>query len=541
MSRLSQLSPPVFVWLLTCVSVLCGAQTPPGEQFEQQKLVALLASDASRQQKQEACQRLGLIGTKDAVPTLAALLADEQLSHAARIALAAMPDPAAGEALRKAAARLKGQLLIGVVNSIGVRRDALALASLRELLADANPQIACAAAAAVGRIGTPEAAQVLTPALAAAPGEVREAVGRASLRCAEFLAAEGHHPASVAVYDSLRRAETSERIRAAAIRGAILSRGSGGGELLAETLRSPSPILFAMGLTVAREMRDPAVTGVLQAQLPALPTDRQAAVIRVLGHRADGAARPAAADALNSASPEVRAAAAQALATLGDHSTLAVLLGAALDANSEVAGRARDSLAALGGTGVDAALVELLGKAEGAARLVVLDVVGRRHLRAAVPALIPMADSPDAGLRRAATAALGRTIALEQMPLLIDRFVSSSNPEDAAAIRSALEEACRRVSDKQRCAAMLVERQAQLPTTGKCFLYELLGTLGGPHALKAVADGAKDPDEKARDVATRVLGDWPAVDAAEPLLQLAKSMTEPRYRIRALRGYLRIV
>jgi len=80
-----------------------------------------------------------------------------------------------------------------------------------------------------------------------------------------------------------------------------------------------------------------------------------------------------------------------------------------------------------------------------------------------------------------------------------------------------------------------------LPTAGKCFLYELLGTLGGPHALKAVAAGANDPDAKARDVATRVLGDWPTAEAAEPLLQLTKSMSETRYRVRALRGYLRIV
>ena len=311
--------------------------------------------------------------------------------------------------------------------------------------------------------------------------------------------------------------------------------------MLADSLKSPDPILFSIALTVGREVRDPAITQVLLAQLPSLAIERQPLVIRVLGDRADAAARPVVIEALKNTSPEVRAAAAQALATVGDPSTLNALLSAAVDANTEVAGKARDSLAALSGEGIDAALIDLVGKTEGPSRLVVLEAVGRRHLRAAVVVLIPLADSPDATLRRAATAALGRTIAIEQLPMLIDRYVKSSNPEDAAAVQEALKEACTRASDKQRCAEMLVERQAQVPTAGKCILYELLGTLGGPHALKAVVDGAKDPDEKARDVATRILGDWPTTDAAEPLLELAKSMTELRYRVRALRGYLRIV
>jgi HEAT repeat protein len=510
------------------------------EPSEQQKLLALLSSDASRQQKQEACQRLAAIGTKEAVPTLAGLLATERLSHGARIALEAIPDPAAVEALRNAIPQLKGHLLIGVVNSVGVRRDVQSLATLRGLITDADPQVACAAAAAVGKIGTPEAAKLLTPALTSTEGEVREAVGRACLRCAELLAGENNRPASLAVYDSVRQADVSERIRAAAIRGIILGRPPVGEGALAETLKSQSPIQFAMGLRVACEVRDPAMTQVLLAQVPALPLERQSLVIRVLGDRADAAARPAVVEALKNASPEIRAAAAQALATLGDRSTINALLAAAVDANTEVAATARDSLAALGGEGVDAALVDLLGKAEGSSRLVVLEVVGRRHVRAAVPVLIPLADSPDAGLRRAAIAALGRTVTLEQLPMLIERYLKASKAEDTAAALAALKGACTQISDKQRCAQMLVEHQAQVPTAGKCALYEMLGSLGGPHALKAVVDGAKNPDEKARDVATRVLGDWPTIDAAEPLLQLAKSMAESRYRSRALRGYLRI-
>lgn len=532
------------VWLLTCVCAWAWAQTPPASApatiSDPQKLVALLQSNASQQQKLEACQRLALIGTKDCIPVVAALLSDPQLSHAARIALEQIPDPTAAEALRNALPRLKGELLVGVVNSIGVQRDAQALPSLRKLLTDPNSQAACAAATALGRIGTPEAAQALTAALSSTQATVREAVGDGGLRCAESLTVQGHRQASLAVYDALRRAEVSERVRAAATRGAILGRPPVGGGLLLETVKSPSPILFAMALTVGREVHDPAVTQLLLAQLPGLTPERYAAVIRVLGNRADGVARPAALEALKHPSPEVRAAAAEALATIGDASTLDALLGAAVDANAQIARPARESLTAIAGPGMDAALVDRLNKTQAHSRLIVIEAVGRRHLQAAVPELTKLADSPDPGTRRAAIVALGRTIPIEQLSMLIDRFLAPSNPADATAAQDALKEACRRVSDRQRCATLLVERQTKASTAGKCILYELLGTLGGAEGLKAVADGGKDSDEKARDVATRVLGDWPTPDAAAPLLELAKTMTEPRYRIRALRGYLRI-
>ena len=87
------------------------------------ELIALLRSNAPKSEKVKAFKPLAVFGSKDAVPAIAPYLADEELSSWARIALEAIPDPACDEALRKAEAGLKGRLLIGVINSIGVRHD----------------------------------------------------------------------------------------------------------------------------------------------------------------------------------------------------------------------------------------------------------------------------------------------------------------------------------------------------------------------------------------------------------------------------------
>ena len=94
-------------------------------------LINTLKTAPDREAKEESCRALAQIGTKDAVPALAALLGSEELSHMARYALEPIPDPSVDEALRAALGQLKGRLLAGVLQSIGVRRDAAAVEAHR--------------------------------------------------------------------------------------------------------------------------------------------------------------------------------------------------------------------------------------------------------------------------------------------------------------------------------------------------------------------------------------------------------------------------
>ena len=111
-------------------AILAGIATPAliaaeGQSSNQEKdLIAVLQSDAAPPDKASTCKKLAVYGGKEAVPALAALLVDRELSSWARIALEAIPDPSASEALRSAVGKTQGRLLIGVINSLGVRRDA---------------------------------------------------------------------------------------------------------------------------------------------------------------------------------------------------------------------------------------------------------------------------------------------------------------------------------------------------------------------------------------------------------------------------------
>ena len=154
------------------------------------ELVALLENPNSTVfQKAIACKKLAFVGGPDAVRPMAALLNHPQLACYARFGMEPNPDPAVDEAFRAALPKLQGKLRMGIIHSIGFRKDAEALGALQKLIGDSDQQVAGAAAAAVGMIGGMEAARILQTALRNTEAPVFPVVARACLLCAEGVMA----------------------------------------------------------------------------------------------------------------------------------------------------------------------------------------------------------------------------------------------------------------------------------------------------------------------------------------------------------------
>lgn len=185
------------------------------------RLAAVLGGDASRAAKDFACRKLSLIGSAQAVPALAPLLTDAKLSHMARYALERMPCAEAAAAMREAVAKTNGRVKVGVINSLGVRRDAASTKAMTALLGDSDKQVAAAAAAALGGIGTPEAAKALGAYQEKAPKELKLAAADAYLACAEQLIAGGKKADAVAIYKALNTSDQPKHVQLAAKRGLL--------------------------------------------------------------------------------------------------------------------------------------------------------------------------------------------------------------------------------------------------------------------------------------------------------------------------------
>jgi HEAT repeat protein len=193
-----------------------GQKAKVSPKDEEARLIAVLKSDAPRKAKADACRELARVGTRESVAPLAALLSNEELSHMARYGLEPIPDPAVDAALRDNLEKVKGRLLVGVIGSIGVRRDPKAVAPLVKRLGDPDPEVAQAAARALGRIGTLDAVTALEKALSSTAQANRIAVSEGLFRCADVLRAQGQRQEAQAIYEQLRNAKVPEYVRTGA-------------------------------------------------------------------------------------------------------------------------------------------------------------------------------------------------------------------------------------------------------------------------------------------------------------------------------------
>ena len=118
----------------------------------EQALLEVLASGVKTAAVDYICRQLALIGTDRSVPALAKLLQDEDLFDRALYALQAIPGPAAGKVLWTALGEAKGNLRVGIVNSLGERRDKEARSALTALRGDSDAVLSKAVDAALRKI-----------------------------------------------------------------------------------------------------------------------------------------------------------------------------------------------------------------------------------------------------------------------------------------------------------------------------------------------------------------------------------------------------
>ena len=526
--------------VLTAAGV-AGAQDQDAAAARQAELIATLkADDTPDAEKAITCKRLAIYGNAEAVPALAPLLEDERLVSWARIALEVIPGPEADAALRDAMTKVDGRRLIGVINSIGVRRDAKAVDALIARLKDADVEVAAAAAAALGHIGSAQATKALEQALDASQAPLRTTVAEGLVLCAEKALADGNRDEAARLYDKVRGADVPKFRVIEATRGAILARGAAGIPLLVEQLKADDKAMFALGLQTSRELPGREVTEALVATLGQVPSGRRAMLVFALASRSDALVLPTMLEAAKSGEPEVRLAAIGSIGRAGGASCVPALLEIALEADEELVAAAKAAIEELPGDDVNADLVARLAEAEGPVRIVLIEMVGRRRVEAAVPALLKAADDANAQVRAAALVALGSAVGPANLGILIERAVGSDSDADAQAAMQALRTACIRMPDREACAAQLTAAMAKAAVPAKLAILEILGAMGGEKALDTVGKAAKGDNVEMQDAATRLLGDWMTVDAAPVLLEVAKT-PNAKYGIRALRGYIRLV
>ncbi|MBL7189441.1 MAG: HEAT repeat domain-containing protein [Phycisphaerae bacterium] len=511
---------------------------------KEQDLIAVLKSDAPKGEKAITCKKLAIYGTRESIPSLALLLADKELASWARIAIEAIPGPASDIALRNALGKVEGRLLVGVINSIAVRRDVQAVDTLVQKLDDSNASVASAAAVALGHVSGEKAAKALTKSLANAPAGVRSAVAEGCILCAERFLADDRTAEAVKLYDTVRKADVPDQRHLEAIRGAILARQSAGLPLLIEQLRSEDKKRLGIGLRTARELPGRDVTEALAVELNRLNPDRRPLLLLALADRSDSAVLPTVHKAAQSGPEDLRITAINILIRLGDVSCVPILLEAVTEADAKLEQAATETLIRLPGKDVDADLLARLPQARGKLKQVLIELAGQRQISKALPAVVSSLRDTDVGIRGAAV----RTISIigqdQQAADLVKLLQKTKNSGERAGIRKAL------LAISGRCGAKCIPHLKPLTESRDSELHIIglraLAIVGGSDALAAVKSAIESAESPAQDEAVRILSNWPSnwpedSKAGQALLMLATSAKKMPHQVLGLRGYLQYI
>lgn len=508
-----------------------------------EKLVEILTTGAPAD-KAIACKKLAIYGYANAVPALGALLPDEQLSSWARIALEAIPGEEADAALRNALGKLQGRLLVGVINSLGVRRDTQAVAPLSALLANPDADIVSAAALALGRIGGAEAAKTLKAALATASDAARPGVAEGCVRCAEAALAEKDRKSAIALYDAVAKANLPKHRALEGVRGGILARQSDGLPILQELLRTEDKARFNMGLRVARELPGTSVTDALVAAMKDASLDRQLLLFLALADRSDAAVQPAILHTAKSGPTKLRLAAVNALDRQGTVAAIPVLIDASAATDAELARAAKNALGRLAGKDVDSEILTRLVESSGKTRQALIDVASQRLIAGSMPIIVKATDDEDAGVRTAAFAAIGVMGHETEAAKLAERFEKAGAGKERGTIEKAMQAICARSGPK--IIPQLLKLQQSKDSGLRILALHSLSGVGGSEALAAVKSALNETDSAVQDEAVRTLATWPNnwpedSSIADPLMALAKEGKTASHQILAVRGYLEYV
>jgi HEAT repeat protein len=510
---------------------------------KQRKFIAILQSDAPPQDKAIPCKQLAIYGNKEAVPALAPLLSNKDLASWARIALEAIPGPEAQAALRDAVPNLQGELLIGVINSIGVRRDAKAVEALTGKLEDADVDVVAAAAAGLGNIGGTPAATALRQALAKASKETLPVIAEGCILCAERFLTDGELVKATEMYDAVRAREDVPKQRwLEATRGSILARGSTGLPLLVDQLRSPYKSEFGMALRTARELKGRNVSEAIGAELDSAPPERQVMLLLALADRRDDAVLPKLLQVAQKSAKPTRVATLGLLDRFGDPSAVPVLLNAAAESDAEIARPAKATLTRMESKAVDAALLSALkSQPSTKMRQAVIELAALRRIESAVPAVVASVEDSDPGVRRAALNTLSTLGSERQAGDLVRVLSKTQDADDREAIEKALTAICGRTGSKSLSHVLPLAKNKDSEL--RIIALRALATIGGREALSAVTAAVEDPDQEVQDEAVGTLATWPNnwpedEEVAAPLLSLVKSDKKRAYQVQGARGYL---
>jgi hypothetical protein len=504
-------------------------------------LLDFLNSDATVEAKRFVCRKLSLFATEASVATLAGLLGEDVLSNMARFVLERIPGDAADKALRDGLSKSNGNTRIGIINTLGRRGDEKAIALIEPLIYDDDSTTAEAAVSALGQIGGQSAADALDKAIRKTTGRLHQTSLDGYLNCADIFISQDNEAEANKIYSKLYSSNESTVIRAAALRGLVLSSGPNAQRVILKALKNPNLEIQSEAITLTRVVEGEQMTEAMVQSLFGLSAGAKMQMISELASRGDKSALTAINEAADDRDASVRLAAFAAVGKLGDSSSVEFLARKAAKALPDEAQAARNSLYNLASKSVDRAILKAIPQVEAQIKLELIEAVSQRKTKGAVNTLLKTASDKDSKVRLESLKVLADIAPAGMLPKLIDLMVEAQTESERKEAENTVAAVAGRVPGSNGVDQILAKLEEAKDIETRLSLLRVLGKLGADKALPPLREALRDKDPQIRYVAISALSGWPDAAPIEDLLKIAETSQNKLHMTLALRGYIKLI
>ncbi|HEO70059.1 MAG TPA: hypothetical protein ENN80_02275, partial [Candidatus Hydrogenedentes bacterium] len=268
----------------------------------------------------------------------------------------------------------------------------------------------------------------------------------------------------------------------------------------------------------------------------------QVRLLSALADRGDKGAMDAVVRCVKRGDEAVQAAALEALAKLGDASTVPLLAEYATADKRSLQRAARGSLYTLRGEDIDRTILKAVREGAKDVRAELIAATVERNMMDAVPVLLECANDSAEEISAAALKALAELGGPDDMPALVACTVGAANDAQRAQAAKAVVAIGRKAAAAEGSASAVLAALEKAPGTPvRCALLGIVGELGDPNGLDVLRTAAQDRDKAVQDAAVRALSGWPTTAVLDDLFAIAKGSANQTHRVLALRNYVRLL
>ncbi len=511
----------------------------------EKELIKLLKSNATLSGKQFVCHLLADIGSNESVNILAAMLYDSSTVEMARFALEEIPNKSVDEALRTALMKPENNEKIGILNSLGKRRDEESVSQIKEMIFSSDKQIASAAIASLGKIASEQAIITLEEAKNKVSPDIRQDIVNALLDCADALLVENKKEQANKIYEELFAASEKNPIRYAALRGFVNSSSEEAVNrlLINVMLKENSQIRSGVPMIVRDIPADYDISGLIAA-LPSFNAGDQVRLLNALSNRKDDYILEMAIQLSKNENQAVRSDAFILIGKVGNFSSVKYLAEVSVQKSSD-GKAAQNALYQLAGERVDLEIVRLMPDANDEIKFQLIHSLRMRRPEdkdsIISEALLHIAGTEKENLRIESIRALQFIAGKEQLQELIDLLIKvESNRERKALEKTIVVTAHKSNSDSLATQIMLSALSHSKDIQTRRSLLLVMAKVGHSSALPAFKKALLDSSETLQTAAITALAEWSTDAPIKELETIIRESSNSTHRTLALRGFVRM-